>query len=81
MADRPRPVNPVHSRTLRRALQTVGTKERLAIALNLPIADLEAYMGGKETVPNRVFMAALDIVAHRSTQAGTLTGLRLRRRS
>ena len=61
------PVNPVHSRTLRRALQTVGSKDRLATALDVPIGDLEAYMGGKETVPNRVFMAALDIVAHRGT--------------
>lgn len=62
-----RPVNAVHWRTLRRALQTVGTKERLATALDVPIAVLEAYMAGKETVPNRIFMAALDIVAHRSS--------------
>lgn len=57
-------MNPVHLRTLRRALQTVGTQERLATALEVPLPDLEAYIVGKKTLPNRVFLAALDIVAH-----------------
>jgi hypothetical protein len=57
-------VNLVHLRTLRRALQTVGTLERLAAALEVLLSDLEAYMAGEKTVPNRVFLAALDIVAH-----------------
>jgi hypothetical protein len=51
-------------RTLRRALQTVGTLERLATALEVLMSDLEAYMTGEKAVPNRVFLAALDIVAH-----------------
>lgn len=59
-------VNAVHSRTLQRALETVGTKERLATALGVPLGDLEAYMVGTQTVPTSVFIAALDIVAHRS---------------
>jgi hypothetical protein len=58
------PVNLVHLRTLRRALQTVGTLERLATALEVLMSDLEAYMTGEKAVPNRVFLAALDIVAH-----------------
>jgi hypothetical protein len=57
-------VNPVHLRTLLRALQTVGTQERLATALQVPLSDLEAYIVGKKALPNRVFLAALDIVAH-----------------
>jgi hypothetical protein len=59
-------MNPIHSRTLQRALQTVGTKERLATALDVSVADLDAYIAGKEPVPNRVFIAALDIVAYRT---------------
>jgi hypothetical protein len=57
-------VNPVHLRTLQRALQTVGTPERLATALEVLVTDLEAYIAGTKSVPNRVFLAALDIVAH-----------------
>jgi hypothetical protein len=41
----------------------------LATALEVPVADLEAYLAGKETVPNRVFIAALDIVAYRNGPA------------
>jgi hypothetical protein len=63
-------VNPVHLRTLRRALQTVGTQERLATALEVTLTDLEAYIVGKKTLPNRVFLAALDIVAYRAGPTG-----------
>lgn len=59
-------MNPVHLRTLRRALQTVETQERLATALEVTLTDLEAYIVGKKTLPNHVFLAALDIVAHRA---------------
>lgn len=59
-------MNPVHLRTLRRALQTVETPERLATALEVLLTDLEAYLAGEKTLPNRVFLAALDIVAHHS---------------
>ena len=57
-------MNPVHLRTLRRALQTVGTQERLATALEISLTDLEAYIVGEKALPNHVFLAALDIVAH-----------------
>jgi hypothetical protein len=59
-------VNAAQARTLQRALETVGTKERLATTLGLPLSELEAYMAGTATLPTSVFIAALDIVAHRS---------------
>jgi hypothetical protein len=62
-------VNTVHLRTLQRALETLGSKERLAAALGIEVADFEAYMAGKEIVPTPVFIAALDIVALRSGHA------------
>jgi hypothetical protein len=62
-------VNGVHFRTLLRAMETLGSKERLATALGIGLADLEAYMAGRETVPIAVFIDALDIVALRSGHA------------
>ena len=40
----------------------MGTKERLAEALNTPLAHLEDYLR-KGEVPDRIFFKALDIVA------------------
>jgi hypothetical protein len=40
----------------------MGTKERLAAALAVSVADLERYLE-HEGVPYRVFFGALDIVA------------------
>jgi hypothetical protein len=53
-----------HKRTLERALQVVKTKERLAVALEVPLDELEAYMAGNKAVPNQAFITALDIVAN-----------------
>jgi hypothetical protein len=50
-------------RTLRRALVTLGSEERLADALGVPVADLAAWLAGERVAPGEVFMAALDIVA------------------
>jgi hypothetical protein len=53
-----------HKRTLERALQVVKTKERLAVALEVPLVELESYMAGEKPVPNQAFILALDIVAN-----------------
>jgi hypothetical protein len=52
-------------RTLRRALEMLREKERLAAALRVQLDDLEAYLSGKKPVPDKVFLDALDIVADR----------------
>lgn len=55
------------SRTLLRALDMLGTKERLAAALHVRPDELEAYLLGQKPVPNELFLAALDIVAGRGS--------------
>ena len=52
-------------RTLKRALEKLVKRERLAAALGVALEDLEDYLAGKKPVPNKVFLAALDIVADR----------------
>ena len=52
-----------HTRTLERALEAVGNKERLAAALQVPLAELEAYLQGEKPLPHTIFIEALDIVA------------------
>lgn len=56
------PVDGAHSRTLQKALVVLGTRERLAIALDVPAAELDRYMNG-EPLPDKLFLEALDIVA------------------
>lgn len=53
-----------HIRTLQRALAIVGTKERLAVALEISVAELESYVNGEKPLPNELFILALDIVAY-----------------
>jgi hypothetical protein len=48
----------------RRALQVVKTKERLAVALELRLEELETYITGEKPLPNQAFIAAIDIVAN-----------------
>ena len=52
-------------RTLRRALATLGSEERLAAELGVSLVDLSAWLSGERIAPGEVFMAALDIVARR----------------
>ena len=50
-------------RTLRRALATVGSEERLAAELGVSVVDLSSWLSGERVAPSDVFMKALDIVA------------------
>ena len=50
-------------RTLRRALATVGSEERLAAELGVSLVDLASWLAGERVAPSEVFMKALDIVA------------------
>ena len=52
-----------HSRTLERALQVLKSRERLAIALELPLQELDAYFSGRKPLPHEAFLRAIDIVA------------------
>ena len=50
-------------RTLRRALATIGSEERLAAALERSPLELVRWLSGEQPAPGEVFIAALDIVA------------------
>ena len=50
-------------RTLRRALATLGSEERLAAALNCSPLELVRWISGEKPAPGEIFIAALDIVA------------------
>ncbi len=55
-------------RTLRRALEITGSKERLAARVKVSGADLEAYLAGEKDIPQQLFLALLDIVAGKPRQ-------------
>ena len=51
-------------RTLRKALEILGSEERLARALEIPPESLRRYLQQEdETIPQPLFIKALDIVA------------------
>jgi DNA-binding transcriptional regulator YiaG len=52
-------------RTLRRALATIGSEERLAAELQVSVVDLSSWLSGERIAPSEVFIGALDIVAKR----------------
>jgi hypothetical protein len=51
-------------RTIQKAFDLLlGSKERLAAALEIPPEDLDAYLDGSRQIPQEVFLRAIDIVA------------------
>ena len=50
-------------RTLRRALATLGSEERLAAEMHVSLLDLSSWLSGERIAPSDVFIKALDIVA------------------
>jgi len=57
-------------RTLRRALATLGSEERLAAELQVSVLDVSSWLSGERIAPGEVFIAALDIVARKPRGAG-----------
>lgn len=59
-------------RTLRKALEILGTEERLASALEVPPASVRRYLDqGDEAIPQDLFIKALDIVARAPRNPGS----------
>jgi len=52
----------VYARTLHRACLVLGGVEQLAKHLEVTDADLRRWLGGEEQPPERVFLAAVEIV-------------------
>jgi hypothetical protein len=59
-----------HSRTLERALKVLDSKERLAVALELPFDDIDKYISGELPLPDNAFLVAIDIVANGGARKG-----------
>jgi hypothetical protein len=57
-------------RTLRRALATLGSEERLAAELQVSVLDVSSWLSGERIAPGEVFIKALDIVARTRPGAG-----------
>ena len=59
----------IYVRTLRRAAEIVGGAEALALQLEVSSADLATWLAGTGTVPQEVFLRAVDIVtAHQISE-------------
>lgn len=52
-----------HVRSLKRAIEILGSKTRLATALEISEEELDDYLAGKP-MPTEMFIETLDIVAH-----------------
>lgn len=52
-----------HVRSLKRAIEILGSKTRLATALEISEEELDGYLAGKP-MPTEMFIEALDIIAH-----------------
>ena len=55
--------------TLAYALAIAGSEQALAEKLKVTVPRLENWLGGIEEIPDRVFLAAVDVVADASREA------------
>ena len=55
--------NTAQTRTLRRALDTAGSEEKLAQMLGTDATKLAAWISGDEPTPTEIYLRALDIVS------------------
>ena len=58
-------------RTIERALENVGDKERLAQLLGADVADLNRWILGKQMPPHEVFLRALDLAFRTTSRVGS----------
>ena len=52
------------TRTLRRAIDALGTAEQLAQVMGVTAAMVAQWLSGERPVPQGVYLKALDLVAH-----------------
>jgi len=64
------PPDTAQTRTFMRAIETLGSVERLANALGASIAEIEAWAAGRMSPPAGAFLKAIDIVAHARVPSG-----------
>ena len=64
------PGDSAYTRTFHRAIETLGSAERLASVLGASVADIEAWAAGLADPPPGKFLQAIDIVAHAGLHSG-----------
>lgn len=57
-------------RTIERALENVGDKERLARLLGADVAELDRWILGNQAPPHEVFLRALDLAFRATSPVG-----------
>jgi hypothetical protein len=60
--------NETHTRTINTALAILGSKDRLAAALRIPVEKLEDHLAG-EALSDELFLALLDFVGKGQARA------------
>jgi len=64
------PSDTAYTRTMRRALETLGDVASLASALDASVAEVEAWAAGLADPPPGAFLKAIDIVAQGRPRSG-----------
>jgi len=52
----------VYSRTLQKAAELLGSRQKLAHRLRVPLAELEKWIAGVAVPPTGTFLRAVDVV-------------------
>jgi hypothetical protein len=52
----------VYSRAVRKAAETIGGREALARALQVPLADVEKWILGEKKPPRDLFLRVVDLL-------------------
>ena len=60
----------VYSRALGRAADLLGGREKLAKVLQVPAADLDAWIADRAKPPRDVFLRVVDLILDETAQAG-----------
>jgi len=62
--DNPHLVSTPLIRTLHRAVEALGSEERLAEVLGVSSSMISEWLSGETKIPDPVYLKALDLVAH-----------------
>ena len=60
----------VYSRTLQKAAELIGSRQKLARHLRVPLAELEKWIAGASVPPTGTFLRAVDLVIEETAPSG-----------
>jgi hypothetical protein len=68
----------VHRRTVERAAELLGGREKLRLRLRVPLHKIDAWLAGAEPVPLMIFLKAVDLINTAATPAPVAAQRRVR---